>query len=104
MARISPKVSAAHLKEIDAIITPMLRLAVTLCLCGRVQEALFIIAVVCSSWSAVNLHTSQRDILTPYGDWSRPSVAGANRMVARLVIDGQWFKCPPNMFTYRWEA
>ena len=45
-----------------------MRLAVALCLCGRHQEALFIIAVVCSTWSAINLHTSQRDILTPLGD------------------------------------
>ena len=61
----------------------ILRLAIALCLSGRPQEALFIIAVVCSSWSAVNIATSQRDILTPLGDISRASVRCGNRMVAR---------------------
>jgi hypothetical protein len=74
-----------------------MRLAVALCLCGRHQEALFIIAVVCSTWSAVNLHTSQRDILTPLGDCNLPSVRGANRMVARLVtLHGRLFLSIPN--------
>ena len=68
----------------------ILRLATILCMSGRPQTALFIIAVVCSTWSAVNLHTSQRDILTPYGDTTRTSVNSGNRMVARLVIVSRW--------------
>ena len=63
-----------------------LRLAVALCLCGRFAQALYIIAVVCSTWSSVNLGTSQRDILTPYGNCAVPSVNGANIMVARPVM------------------
>ena len=62
-----------------------LRLALVLCLCGRPAEAAFVIAVVCSSWSAVNLATSKRSVLTPFGDQSLTSVRSANRMVARLV-------------------
>ena len=60
-----------------------LRLALLLALSGSTDTALFTIAVVCSTWSAVNLATSKRDILTPYGDVSLPGVRSANRMVAR---------------------
>lgn len=61
----------------------MMRLAIKLCLSGRFQEALYVIAVVCSTWSSVNIATSQRDILTPYGNQNLPSVRSGNRMVAR---------------------
>ena len=64
-----------------------LRLAVALCLSGRPQEAFYVIAVVCSSWSAVNNGTSQRDILTPLGAQMLPGVRAGNRMVARRVKD-----------------
>ena len=61
-----------------------MRLALALALNGSIiTTALFTIAVVCSTWSAVNLATSKRDTLTPYGDVSLPSVRSANRMVAR---------------------
>ena len=59
------------------------RLVLLLCLAGRYGEALAMIGVVCSSWSVVNLHTSQRSILTPYGDMSRTGVRIGNKMVAR---------------------
>ena len=61
----------------------MMRLAIKLCLSGRFQEALYVIAVVCSTWSSVNIATSQRDILTPLGNQNLPSVESGNRMVAR---------------------
>ena len=61
----------------------MPRLCVALCIRGKIQEAFCSIAVVCSSWSAVNLHTSQRDVLTPLGQWLRSGVNAGNRMVAR---------------------
>lgn len=50
---------------------------------GCAATALFTIAVVCSTWSAINLATSKRDILTPYGDVSLAGVRSANSMVAR---------------------
>ncbi len=59
------------------------RLALSLALNGHTPSALFVIAVVCSSWSAVNLATSQRDYLTPFGDTSLATVRAGNRMVAR---------------------
>ena len=59
-------------------------LSMALCLSGRVAEACFVIAVVCSTWSSVNLATSKRDLLCPYGDQRVPSVRSGNRMVARL--------------------
>ena len=61
---------------------PGLRLAVALCLAGA-PNALVTCAIVCSSWSAVNLGTSQRDLLLPYGNWTVPSVRAGNRMVGR---------------------
>lgn len=60
-----------------------LRLAIALCIAGRYEEAFYVIAVVCSSWSAVNTATSKRDLLNPYGDQSLPGVRCGNRMVAR---------------------
>lgn len=54
-----------------------------LCIRGKIAEAFCSIAVVCSSWSAVNLHTSQRDILTPLGQFLHSGVNAGNRMVAR---------------------
>ena len=60
-----------------------LRLAIALCLQCRYQEALAVIAVVCSSWSVVNLATSQRDMLCPFGQTQLASVRSGNRMVAR---------------------
>lgn len=61
-----------------------------LCINGKVSEALFVIAVVCSTWSAVNLATSQRDLLTPLGDASLPGARAGNRMVSRLGVP-KWF-------------
>ncbi len=63
--------------------TMNLRLAIKLCLHGRLGEALYVVAVVCSSWSAVNKGTSQRDVLIPLGDPSVTGVRGGNQMVAR---------------------
>lgn len=86
MTKIIPTKRSERFFRLWQCVCLLLRLALTLCLSGKPSLALFIIAVVCSTWSAVNLHTSQRDILTPYGDRSRASVNGANRMVARLVM------------------
>lgn len=63
-----------------------IRLVVALCLAGRFEALLCTIGVVCSSWSIVNLHTSQRDPLTPYGNCHLAGVRGGNRMVARTGI------------------
>ena len=57
------------------------RLAIALCISGSIGGALFTIAVVC--WSAVNLATSQRDLLTPLGNPCVPAVRAGNRMVSR---------------------
>ena len=70
--------------KVFAIQPYLLRLALALCLSGRVAEACFVVAVVCSTWSSVNLATSKRDLLCPYGDQRVPSVRSGNRMVARL--------------------
>ena len=59
-----------------------LRLALALCINGCIEHAFYVIAVVCSSWSAVNAGTSSRDLLTPYGNEAIPGVRSGNRMVA----------------------
>ncbi len=46
------------------------------------------IAVVCSTWSVVNLATSQRDVLCPLGQSMLASVRSANRMVSRKGLGG----------------
>lgn len=62
-----------------------LRLAVLLLLQGR-KNALAIVAVVCSTWSLVNRHTSQRDELVPEGQVGATSVRKGNRMVSRVSL------------------
>lgn len=69
-----------------------LRLALNLALYGSTFSALYTIAVVCSTWSAINLGASKRDLLTPYGDVSVASVRSANRMVARTGSHDVQFK------------
>ena len=65
-----------------------LRMSVALVLAGRIEEALYTLAVVCSTWSVVNAGTSKRDLLTPLGDIRIPGVRCANRMVARTLSFG----------------
>lgn len=72
-----------------------------LCINGKVDEALYVIAVVCSTWSAVNLATSQRDLLTPLGDTSLPGVHAANRMVSRLGVPKHGFVLQFKCFNYQ---
>lgn len=42
-----------------------------------------VLAIVCSTWSAVNLGSSERDALIPLGAVYKPSVRSANKLVAR---------------------
>ena len=63
-----------------------LRLVLALCLAGKVGEAFFSLAVVCSSWSSVNLGTSRRDLLCPLGDPTVPTNRQGNTMVARTLV------------------
>jgi hypothetical protein len=42
-----------------------------------------LIALVCSSWTPMNMGTSKRSILTPLGDEAVPSVKQGNVMAAR---------------------
>lgn len=47
---------------------------------------LAVLAVVCSTWSPVNVATSQRDPLVPWGATYFPSVRAANKMTSRINI------------------
>ena len=53
---------------------------------GKWADLISTLAVVCSSWSVVNLATSQRNLLLPYGNARSTSVIRANRMVARTRV------------------
>lgn len=73
-------------------------LAIMMILHGKWADLISTLAVVCSSWSVVNLATSQRNLLLPYGNARSTSVIRANRMVARtallilliFVLEGWW--------------
>lgn len=53
---------------------------------GRAQELIAFLAPVCSSYSAVNLGTSMRSLLTPLGQICNTSVRRGNKMIARTVF------------------
>ena len=62
------------------------RLCIALALCGVPSLLVSVLAVVCSSWTAVNLATSGRSVLLPGGRTYYKSVVSANKMVARTVL------------------
>lgn len=62
---------------------PHPRVAVALLLQGQYGQAMTLLAIVCSSWSVVNLATSQRDVLVPRGNQSLLHVRRGNLMTAR---------------------
>ena len=70
------------------------RLMVALLLSYQWGNSVTSIAVVCSSWTAVNNATARRDVLTPLGDVSKPSVRVANKMVSRPTLK----RAPPCFF------
>lgn len=69
----------------DFVSTPCLRLAVLLLLQGS-WDTLSMVAVVCSSWSVVNRHSSQRNELVPEGQTRSASVMNGNKMVSRVSL------------------
>lgn len=69
---------------------PNQRLAIALVLAGRFSEMLAVLAVVCSTWSPVNMATSQRDALVPWGATYFPSVRAANKMTSRIAFFSMW--------------
>ena len=60
-----------------------LRLMIWLLLRGKWGAFVAHFGVVCSTWTAINQPTSQRDELLPWGAEYRPSVFSANKMVSR---------------------
>lgn len=63
---------------------PFAQDSIWLILQGKPSELYSMLAVVCSSWSAVNVGTSKRCIANAAGDTSLLYVAEANSMCARL--------------------
>jgi len=61
-------------------------LCVHLLLHGKWGSLLVVLAIVCSTWSSVNQHTSGRDILVPYGTTYYPSVRSGNKMTSRSAL------------------
>lgn len=58
---------------------------------GEFQNIFASFAPVCSSWSIVNRATSQRTILTPYGNTASTNVIRGNRMASRTAFTKLWF-------------
>ena len=67
------------------------RLCIALVLKGRTDEVLVLLGMKCSSFSIVNLGTSQRAICCPWGDWTKPSVKAANLMASRKLLFADFF-------------
>ena len=63
-----------------------LRLAVMMVLAGKFGEALYTFGTVCSSWTAINQATSQRDALVPMGAPWLTSVRSGNKMTSRTGV------------------
>ena len=75
------------------------RLALILCLQGRWDTCLAMLATQCSAWIGVNSGTHKRTVLTPRGDITQPSVSRSNKQVARtatgVVVENKiWFWNP----------
>ena len=45
-----------------------------------------LLGTLCSSWVALNVFTSKRSLLLPEGDWERPYINFANKMVSRSLV------------------
>lgn len=74
-----------------------LRLILLSILNCRFENLLALAGVVCSTWVAVNAGTSQRDVLSPMGCITYPSVSAANRMVSRTQgLIKLWYARFPN--------
>ena len=58
-------------------------MAIILVLHGRFQQFIAFLAPVCSSYSAVNIGTSKRSILTPFGQIGNTHVRRGNKMISR---------------------
>lgn len=54
---------------------------------GRAPELIAFLAPVCSSYSAVNIATSMRSLLTPLGQICNTSVRKGNKMIARTGFE-----------------
>ena len=76
----SPNLSFPH-----RTVHPNLRLCVWAILSAKLDRFVVLIAMVCTSFSAVNRATNRRDILTPYGDASRDYVVLGNCMLERRL-------------------
>ena len=74
-------------QNLAILFMPLPRLAILLILHGRAQELIAFLAPVCSSYSAVNLGTSKRSLLTPLGQLCNTSVRRGNKMVSRTVFE-----------------
>ena len=64
----------------------LLRMAIILVLHGRFEQFIAMFAPVCSSFSAVNIASSARSILTPFGQLGSTSVRRGNKMISRTGI------------------
>ena len=69
-------------------VSPDLRLCLWLAIQGRFQELLAVLAPVCSSFSAVNVATSQCSELCPWGNCCLVGVRRGNKLASSRVQFG----------------
>ena len=62
-----------------------LRLCVWLILSAAEDDFLLVLAVVCTSFCAINKGTNRRDALVPYGDPAKNYVAQGNLLLERSL-------------------
>ena len=68
-----------------SLYTLLPRLAIVLILHGSWSQLCCFFGTLCSSFVQINMGTSFRDVLTPEGMTSQPSVARSNKLLARTV-------------------
>lgn len=71
---------------------------------GEFEELVATLAPVCSSWSIVNRGTSQRSMLTPYGNCRNMKVIRGNRMISRTVKLGKWWRGKGGLVGSCWKS
>lgn len=74
------------------------RLAVWTLLNAKKSEFVALLAPVCSSFSAMNVATSCRTPLTPFGDVMKPSVIAGNTLMSRAILLCSLAECLGGVF------
>ena len=80
------------------------------CLLNAAEEFTSWLAVVCTSFSSMNVGTSKRSPVTPWGDQDRPHVVLGNLLMSRTILlvflvtalKGRWYIEQPASSAAQW--